>query len=151
MFTRNTLSPEKGYNPMGRSENSLVREYTISSNKRSSSCNENDCQRDPKGRRIDSDTFDDENVADTIKEQILKSPNCPSKSPFSTSMTSTPSMPSTLSMITFLLMSSKRSTNSSAETSKAQMIFHISTAVLMKDLEIGKVNILLILFVSSVT
>ena len=153
MFARNSSLADKDYNPMAGSEDSLGRDL-ISSNKRSSSSFENDIPRDPKGRRTGSVTSDDENAsddendADSIEDQIVESSNCPSKSPSNSSMpstpsiTSTPSMSSPPSMVSSLSMSSRSSTNSTAETTNAQMIIHISSAVFMKDLEIGKVNIL---------
>ena len=154
MFARNSSLADKDYNPMAGSEDSLGRDL-ISSNKRSSSSFENDIPRDPKGRRTGSVTSDDENApddenasddendADSIEDQIVESSNCPSKSPSNYSMpstpsiTSTPSMSSPPSMVSSLSMSSRSSTNSTE-------IIHVSSAILMKDLEIGKVNILVI-------
>lgn len=121
---------------MAGSKDSLGRDL-ISSNKRPSSSFENDIPRDPKGRRTGSVTSDDENDADSIEDQIVESSYCPSKSPSNSSIPSTPSMSSPPSMVSSLSMSSRSSTNSTE-------IIHVSSAILMKDLEIGKVNILVI-------
>ena len=127
---------------MAGSKDSLGRDL-ISSNKRPSSSFENDIPRDPKGRRTgsvtsdDENAFDDENDADSIEDQIVESSYCPSKSPSISSIPSTPSMSSPPSMVSSLSMSSRSSTNSTE-------IIHVSSAILMKDLEIGKVNILVI-------
>jgi hypothetical protein len=127
---------------MAGSKDSLGRDL-ISSNKRPSSSFENDIPRDPKGRRTGSVTSDDENAsddendADSIEDQIVESSYCPSKSPSNSSIPSTPSMSSPPSMVSSLSMSSRSSTNSTE-------IIHVSSAILMKDLEIGKVNILVI-------
>jgi len=127
---------------MAGSKDSLGRDL-ISSNKRPSSSFENDIPRDPKGRRTGSVTSDDENAsddendADSIEDQIVESSYCPSKSPSISSIPSNPSMSSPPSMVSSLSMSSRSSTNSTE-------IIHVSSAILMKDLEIGKVNILVI-------
>ena len=156
LFTRGALL-DKDFNRMAGSEDSQGREHSSSSNKRSASCDLNGLQSDPKRSIIDTfDSSDDDNVydedndVDSIEEQIsgktdmnlLESSNSSSKSPSNSSISATPLMMSTPSMISTPSSLSKSSSTTTSETNN--QIIHISSAVLMKDLEIGMVGIFVI-------
>jgi len=149
LITRGAL-PVKDFNPMAGSEDSQGRENSLSSNKRSASSDLNSIHSDPKRSIIssfdssdDDNVYDEDNDADSIEEQIsgktemnlLGSSNSSSKSPSNSSISATPLMMSTPSMISTPSSLSKSSSTTTSETNN--QIIHISSAVVMKDLEIG--------------
>ena len=149
LFTAGAL-PDKDFNQKAGSEDSQGRENSLSSNKRSASCDQNGIHSDPKRSIIgsfdssdDDNVYDEDNDADSIEELIsgkndmnlLGSSNCSSKSPSNPSIPATPLMMSTPSMISTPSSLLKSSSSTTSETKN--QIIHISSAVVMKDLEIG--------------
>jgi len=149
LFTPGAL-PVKDFNQKAGSEDSQGRENSLSSNKRSASCDQYGLQSGLKRSIIGSfdssdndNVYDEDNDADSIEELIsgkndmnlLGSSNCSSKSPSNPSIPATPLMMSTPSMISTPSSLSKSSSTTTSETNN--QIIHISSAVVMKDLEIG--------------